>query len=211
MAVAGDAVAAGLIASLARPGRNITGSTFFNPEISAKRLELLKEVLPHLRRVAVLGNPDNPATGPNFHAMERTARALKVELHPVEVRGPGDFERAFAAIADRRGGALAMVEDAMLVDNATRLAELAATHRFPATGFKEFAEAGGLMAYAVDFPEIYRRAAVFVDKLLKRVKPGDLPVERATKFELIINLKTAKALGLTVPRSVLVQADEVIQ
>ncbi len=211
MAASGDAVATGLIASLARPGGNLTGFTYFSPELNAKRLELLKEVLPRLRRTAVLVNPDNPANAPVLHAMARTAASLHVALDQFEARGPGEFESAFTVMAKRRVDALANIDDPMLVSDARRLAALAAKSRLPSTGFKEFAEAGGLMAYAVDLPELSRRSAVFVDKILKGAKPADLPVEQPTKFEMVINMKTAKALGLTIPQSILVRADEVIQ
>jgi putative tryptophan/tyrosine transport system substrate-binding protein len=211
MAASGDAVATGLVAGIARPGGNITGTTFFNPEISARRLELLKEAVPRIRRVAVLVNPDNPARGPVLQAMEPTARSLQVELVRFEARGPQEFEGVFAGMAQSRVEALTIIEDPVLLDNVRGLASLAAKHRSPSSGFKEFARAGGLMAYAVDLPAMYRQGAVFVDKVLKGAKPGDLPVQQATKFELIINLKTAKALGLTIPQSVLIRADEVIQ
>ncbi len=211
MAVVGDAVATGLVASIARPGANLTGSAFFNPEVAAKRLELLKEAVPRIARVAILLNPDNPVNGPILQAVDATANALKVEVQQVEARGPKDFEGVFSAVARRRMDALMVQDDGMLIANARGLAELAAKKRLPSTGFKEFAEAGGLMAYAVNFLDMFRRAAAFVDKILKGAKPADLPVEQPTKFELAINLKTAKALGLTIPQSILIRADEVIQ
>jgi putative ABC transport system substrate-binding protein len=211
MVVSGDAVAAGLISSLARPGGNVTGSTFISPEVTAKRLELLKEAFPRLRRVAVLLNPENPANPPILHAMELTAASLKVALQRFEVRGPSEFESAVTAMAKRRVDAVVITDDPMLIANLGELAALAVKSRLPSMGFKEFAQAGGLMAYAVNLPELFRHAAVFVDKILKGAKPADLPVERAMRFELVINLKTAKALGLTIPRSFLSRADEVIQ
>jgi len=211
MAVVGDAVATGLVASIARPGANITGSSFFYPEIAAKRLELLKEAVPRLARAALLLNPDNPVNGPLLQAVEATANALRVEVHQVEARGPQDFEGVLSAVARSRLDALMVQDDGMFIANARAVAELAAKTRLPSTGFKEFAEAGGLMAYGVNFLDMFRRAAVFVDKILKGAKPADLPVEQPTKFEVVINLKTAKALGVTIPQSVLVRADEVIQ
>jgi putative ABC transport system substrate-binding protein len=211
MAASGDAVATGLVAAIVRPGGNVTGATFFNPEVSAKRLELLKEAIPRIRRVAVLVNPDNPAREPVLQAMELTARSLKAELLPFEARGPREFEGAFVGMAQRRVDALTIIEDPMLLDNARSLVDLAAKHRFPCAGFKEVAEGGGLMAYGVDLPAMWRQAAGFVDKILKGAKPSDLPVQQASKFELVINLKTANALGLTIPRSVLLRADQVIQ
>ena len=211
MAVSGDAVATGLVASIARPGGNLTGSTFFNPELAAKRLELLKEAVPRITRVAVLLNPDNPVNGPVLQAIEATARALKVEVPQFEARGPSDFEGAFSAMAKRRIGALLIIEDGILVANARGVADLAAKKRLPSAGFREFAEAGALVGYGVNFPEMFRRAAVFVDKILKGAKPGELPVEQATRFELVVNLKTAKTLGLRIPKPVLVRADTLIE
>ncbi len=210
-AVSGDPVATGLVASIRRPGGNITGLTFFNPELGAKRVELLKEAVPRITRMAVLLNPDNPVNGPVLQAMEATARLLKVELPQFGARGPKDFESAFSEMAKRRVQALAIIDDPVLIVNARGIADLAAKNRLPATGFKEFAEAGGLMAYAVNFLEMYPRAAVFVDKILKGAKPGDLPIEQSTRFELVINLKTAKALGLTIPKPVLIRADKLIE
>ncbi len=211
MAVSGDAVATGLIGSVARPGRNVTGSTFFNPELSAKRLELLKNAVPRIAQVAVLLNPENPVNGPVLEAMESTAKLLKVRLQQFEARGPKEFEGAFSAMAKRRVDAVAIIEDGVLIAHARGIADLAAKHRLLSTGFREFAEAGGLVGYGVNFPEMFRRVAVFVDKILKGAKPGDLPVEQPTKFELVINLKSAKALGLTIPQSLLLRADQVIE
>ncbi|MBI3626261.1 MAG: ABC transporter substrate-binding protein [Candidatus Rokubacteria bacterium] len=211
MAVSGDAVATGIVASVARPGGNITGSTFFFPEINAKRLELLKEAVPRASRVALLLNPDNPSMGPVLKAVEAAARSLKVQLHQFEVRSPDEFAGAFSAMTKRRAEAVAIIDDAVLIAHAGRIADLAVKSRLPTIGFREYADVGGLMAYAVNFPDIWRRAAVFVDKLLKGAKPADLPIEQATKFELIINLKTAKALGLTMPQSLLIRAEHVIQ
>ncbi len=211
MATAGDAVLVGLVASLARPGGNITGSTFFNPELAAKRLELLRETLPRVTRVARLVNPDNPAMGPVFQGMEPTAKSLKLELESIEVRGPADFERAFKTMADKHVGGVVILEDGMINANIQAIAALAAGLRLPSIGITEFAQAGGLMAYGVSLSDMYRRAAVFVDKILKGAKPGDLPIERATKFETVLNQKAARAMGITFPRSVLVRADRLIE
>jgi putative ABC transport system substrate-binding protein len=211
MAASGDAVASGLVTSLARSGGNITGSTFFSPEVTAKRLELLKEAVPLLRRVAVLLNPDDPGTAAILRAMALTATSLNVALEHFEARGPIEFESVFTAMATRRIDALATTNDTTLITNAARLAALAVQRRLPSVGFTELAQAGGLLGYGVDFPELFRRAAVFVDKTLKGATPADLPVEQPTKFDLAINLKTAKALALTIPQSLLMRADEVIE
>ena len=211
MAISGDAVATGLVPSVARPGGNITGSTFFNPELAAKRLELMREAVPSVKRISVLLNPANQVNGPTLKAMQATAASLKLELQPVEVRGPEEFERAFSAIGAGRDDALAVVEDAMLISNARPLADLAARNRLPSIGFLDFVEAGGLMAYGVNLVEVFRRAAVFVDKILKGTRPADLPVERSTRFDFVINLKTAKMLGLTIPQLILLRADRVIE
>jgi putative ABC transport system substrate-binding protein len=211
MAVSGDAVATGLVASLAHPGGNLTGSSFFNPELSAKRLELIKEVLPGLSRVAVFLNPGNPSSDVGFQAMERTARALGLKLQGFNLRGPKEFDTAFSTLVKGRAGALSVYEDAMLIAQARRVADLAARNRLPTIGFSELAEAGGLMSYGVNFPDLWRRGATYVDKILKGAKPAHLPVEQPTRFELVVNLKTAKALGLTIPPSILVRADQVIQ
>ena len=156
-------------------------------------------------------NPGNPVNGPVLDAMERTAKALKVELQQVGARGPDDLDSAFSTMVKGRVDAVIIIEDGMLIANARGIGDLAARRRLPSAGFKEFAEAGGLMAYGVNFPDMFRRAAVFADKILRGAKPADLPVEQPTKFELVINLKTAQALGLTIPPSVLFQADEVIK
>ena len=211
MGVVGDAIAMGLVESLARPGGNVTGSSFFFPELNAKRLEVLKEALPRVSRVGVLLNPDNPANVATLRAMEETARSVKIRLHAVDVRSPAEFEGAFATMVKGRVGALAVYDDAMLIAEAARIAHLARKNRLPTIGFIEYAKAGGLLAFGVNFPDLWRRAAGFVDRILKGAAPGDLPIEQPTRFELVVNLKTAKALGLTIPPSVLVRADEVIQ
>jgi putative ABC transport system substrate-binding protein len=211
MAITGDAVTNGLVASFARPGGNITGTSFFFPELNAKRLELLKEALPRARRMAALANPDNPATAGALEAMERRAKSLAVDLHTVEVRGPDAFPDAFAAMVHKRIDGVVVLDDGMLIGNARKVADFTAKNRLPAIGFKDYVDAGGLMAYAVNFPQIWRRAGFFVDKILTGTNPADLPVEQASKFDLVINLKAAKALGLTLPRSFLQRADQVIE
>jgi putative ABC transport system substrate-binding protein len=215
MATAGDPVAAGIVASLARSGGNITGSTSVTRDLNAKRLERLKEVAPRITRVALLVNPDNPLRVPDLHDESQpiviTARALQVQLQQFEARQPDEFNAAFAEMAKSRVDGLAVIQDAMLNANPRPIADLAARQRLPSVGFEEFAQAGGLIGYGANNDEMYRRAAYFVDKILKGAKPAELPIEQPTKFELVINLKTAKILGVTIPQSLLLRADEVIQ
>ena len=211
MVTSGDPVGFGFVASLARPGGNITGSSTFGPELSAKRLELLKETLPRTQRVAVLFNPDNSINDRNLPAMEQTAKLLKIRLQRFEVRGAEEFKNAFAAMTKQRVDAVALPEDDFLNANQNEVAELVAKQRLPSIGRADFAEAGGLIGYAVNFFDLYRRAAIFVDKILKGAKPADLPVQQPTKFEFVINLKTAKQIGLTIPPNVLAGADKVIR
>ena len=212
MAVSGDAVATGLIASLARPGGNVTGTTYFDPELHAKRLELLKEAVPRITRVGALINPDNPqATGTTLQALRRAAESLKVELPLFEARRPSEFEGAFSAMAKRPVDAVAIVDDPMFLGNLRSIADIAANTRLPSTGAKEFAEAGGLIGYGVDFAGTFRRAAYFVDRILRGTKPNELPVEQATRFELVINRKAASALGVAIPQQLLLRADKVIE
>src|SRR5262247_3169238 len=208
-----DPVGTGLIASLARPGGNVTGvSGSAGLEWVAKQLELLKETVPKLRRVAILSNPDNAYHQLAIREVNVAARSLGVQLQLLEARGPNEFDGAFAAMAKERVGALLVLSDAMLNSHRTRLADLAARSRLPAAyGVRESVEAGGLMSYGPSFRDFYRRVATYVDKILKGAKPAELPVELPTKFELVINMKTAKALGLTIPPSLLRRADEVIQ
>jgi putative ABC transport system substrate-binding protein len=210
-ATSGDALASGLVSSLTRPGGNVTGLTYFNPELSAKRLELLKEITPGLTDVGVLLNPVNPMNEPIIPAMKLTAQALKLELHQFGAREPAEFEGAFAAMAARRVGALVVLDDTTLIASASAVANLALQQRLPSIGWPDYAVVGGLMAYGVNFLDMFRRAATFVDKILKGAKPGDLPVEQATKFETIVNRKTAKAIGIDVSTSLLLRADEVIE
>ena len=211
MAAVVDPVATGLVASLARPGGNVTGLSVMSPELVGKQLEMLKEVAPGVSRVAVLWNPTNGGNAPQLRAGEQAARALGVQLQPVEARSPADIERGFGAMTRGRAGALIVLVDILFRNQRFRIAELASAHRLPAVyGLTEEAEAGGLMAYAPSFVDQYRRAAVYVDKILKGAKPSDLPIEQPTKFELVINLKAARALGLTIPPALLDRADEVI-
>jgi putative tryptophan/tyrosine transport system substrate-binding protein len=211
MAAIADAEASGVVASLARPGGNVTGLTIFVPELAAKRLELLKETMPNLTDVGILLNAINPANEPILPAIRRTAEPLKLKLHQFGVREPAEFEAAFAEMAAKRVGALAMIEDATLLANAPALAQIALQHRLPSSGWPDYAVAGGLLSYGINFPDMFRRAATFVDKILKGTKPTDLPVERAMKFETIVNLKTARAIGIELPTSILMRADEVIE
>jgi putative ABC transport system substrate-binding protein len=211
----GDPVRDGLVTSLARPGGNITGTTFLRPELVAKRLELLKEALPRVARVAALWHPDAYAertTRDMVQEAKAAARMLGVHLHLVEVHAPDEFDRAFATLTKERAEALIVLPSPMLFTERRRLVERAARHRLPAMyQGREFVELGGLIAYGASITELWRRAATYVDKILKGAKPGDLPVEQPVKFELVINLKTAQALGITLPPSLLLLADEVIQ
>jgi putative tryptophan/tyrosine transport system substrate-binding protein len=212
MAAVGDPVRTGLVASLARPGGNITGLTTLGAELSAKRLELLKEAVPKLRRVAFLWNPANPANRVQFEDVQLGAKALHVTLQSVEIRSPDGFDGAFTAITRERPNALIMTADPLHQLNVGRVIEFAARSRLPAMyQLREHVEAGGLMSYGVSLLDLYRRAATLVDKILKGAKPAELPIEQPTKFELVINLGSAKALGLTIPLSVLARADEIIQ
>jgi len=208
-----DPVALGLVASLARPGGNITGlTTSLGPEIAGKQLDLLKGAAPSISRMAALWNPATPGNALALREAEAAARGLGVELHPLEARGASNFDGAFAAMTTRRSGALLVLADVMFVTHRVRLARLAAKNRLPAMyPQKEFVRDGGLMSYGANNTDNFRRAAIYVDKILKGARPADLPIERPTKFELVINLKTAKALGLTIPPSLLQRADEVIQ
>ena len=210
--VAADPVGLGLVASLPRPGGNVTGLSFFNEAIIAKRLELLKELVPGLARVAVLRNPTVVVHATFWQDTEVAARKLGVALQPLDVRGPEGFEAAFAAATLGNAQALIAFDDALTIAHRPRIAGLAASSRLPAVyGYREFPDDGGLMSYGPNFADLYRRAATYVDKILKGAKPADLPVEQPTKFELVINLKTAMALGLDVPLQLQQLADEVIE
>jgi putative ABC transport system substrate-binding protein len=212
MMVAGDPVGTGLVASLARPGGNITGLSNLAEGLAAKRLELLKEVVPRLARAGILLAPNTPAHASMRREIEAAAQTLGVTLRPFEVRGPRDIDAAFPALAKERVGALIVLPHPVTTANRRQIVDLAAKHRLPAIyPWREDTDAGGLMAYGPNITDLYRRAATFVDKILKGAKPADLPVEQPTRFELVINLKTAKALGLTIPPSIMVRADQVIQ
>ncbi len=209
---AADPVGTGLVASLARPGGNITGLSDFNLGVVTKRLELLKEVVPTASRVAVLLNPANPTNPPQLKEIQAAAPALGVTLLPVEAKGPDDIDRAFAVMRNERPGALIVFGDLMFGTHQRRIAELAVKSRLPAIwAVRENVNAGGLMSYGTNFDALYRRAATYVDRILKGTKPSDLPVEQPTKFEFVINLRTARALGLTIPPAVLARADTIIE
>jgi len=208
----GDPVGSGLVASLARPGGNITGLSVLVPELVGKQLEFLKDVLPSVSRVAVLWNPANPAHALMVREADMAAQQLGVELHRVEARGPDAFDSAFAAMTSAHAGALLVLVDTVFSEHRRRLAELAAMSHLPTMHQnRALVEAGGLISYAASPPDLWRHGATHVDKILKGAKPADLPVEQPTKFELVINLKTAKELGLTIPPTLLFQADEVIK
>jgi len=212
MAVSGDPVGIGHVASLARPGGNITGLSFMQPEVSGKRLELLQEAVPTLSHVAVLWNPDVPVSTLGFKETQTAAHALGLQLQSLEVRGPDEFDQAFAAMTSEHADALVVLSNPLFFEHRRQLAELAVKHRLPAIFlFREYVEAGGLMAYGANLNDMWRRAASYMDRILKGTKPADLPVEQPVKFALVINLKTAKALGVTIPPTLLFQADEVIQ
>jgi putative tryptophan/tyrosine transport system substrate-binding protein len=211
-AAVGDPVAVGLVASLARPGGNVTGLTFQAPELSGKRLELLKEAAPQTTLVAVLWNAANPAHVHNLEGVKAAAQALGLQLQTVAVRTPSDFDRAFEAMVSMRPSALITLADGMLWDNRTPIVAFAAKSRLPAIfPDREFAEAGGLMTYGQNLAANFRRAAAFVDRILKGAKPADLPVEQPMTFEFVINLQTAQTLGLTIPPTLLFQATELIR
>jgi putative ABC transport system substrate-binding protein len=207
-----DPVEAGLVASLARPGGNLTGLSILAPELSGKRLELLQEVMPGMNRVAVLWNAANPANALAWQETQVAARTLGLLLHSQDVRGPQDLEGAFARTAQARPEALLVLGDALLGMHRPQIAAFATEQHLPSVfAERESVVAGGLMSYGPSLPDLYRRAATYVDKILKGTKPADLPVEQPMKFELVLNLKTAQALGLTIPPRVLFQADEVIK
>jgi len=210
MAFSADAVATGLAASLARPGGNVTGSTVLIPEISAKRLELLKAAAPRINRVAVLVRKGG-TWKTVLQMLQSKGNAMNLEVQFFEVRDRTEFESAFSEMAKARVDGLVVSEDPTLGGDSKAIVELAAKYRWPSIGYRDLAEAGGLVGYGVDVLKIYRHAAVFVDKILKGAKPADLPIEQPTQFDLVVNLKTAKALDLTIPQSMLLRADEVIQ
>jgi putative ABC transport system substrate-binding protein len=209
---AGDPVGSGLVASLARPGGNVTGMSLMAPDLGGKRLELLKEVLPQLAHVAIIWNAANPYSAIVFDETQGAAKKLTIKLQSLEVRSPGDFDGALDITIQKRVDALVVVEDPLTFNHLNKVAEFCASNRLAAIyGLREFADAGGLMTYGASNGDLFRRSAGFVDKILKGLKPSELPVQQPTKFELVINLKTAKALGLTIPPTLLARADEVIE
>jgi putative tryptophan/tyrosine transport system substrate-binding protein len=211
MAAVSDPVSLGFVASLARPGGNITGLSTLSPEISGKRLELLRETVPRLSRLAVLGDRTNPDSARSLRETELAARVLGVKHQFLELRGPKDLESAFRDASNGRADAV-LVLPGTVNSHRTQVVELALKSRLPAIYYApEWAEDGGLMTYGVSFTDLYRRAAYYVDRILKGIKPADLPVEQPTKFELVVNLKTAKQIGLTIPPNVLARADRVIK
>ena len=212
MTASGDPVGVGLVTSLARPGGNITGLSAIVGELSPKRLELIREIVPGLARIAVLANTSNDAVRRDWARIETAARSLGVQSQLLDLRESDALGPTFDDASARRADALVVVIDAITQANQQRIVDLAMKHRLPAIySSREFVDAGGLISYGVSYPDLYRRAATYVDKILKGTKPADLPVVQPTKFELVINLKTAKALGLTNPETLLATADEVIQ
>jgi putative ABC transport system substrate-binding protein len=201
-----------LVASFARPGGNVTGVTTFSTELTAKRLELLKELVPNLSRIGLIHNMGNPAAPPEWEETKAAAHSLGLEAELFDVRGNGDLDRAFERVVQSHVDALVIGADGIAQLNRRRIVDWTGQHKLPAAyPAREFVEAGGLMAYAVNYPDLYFRFATIIDKILKGAKPADLPVEQPRRFELVINLKTAKLLGLTIPQSLLLRADEVIQ
>jgi ABC-type uncharacterized transport system substrate-binding protein len=212
MTVVADPVADGLVQSLGRPGGNVTGLTIISPELSGKRIELLKESVPKLSRLAVLWNPANPTHVTALRESQATAKTLGLQAVPVAVQNAGDVDGAFATIVRERATALFVLDDAILFTERQRIADLAVKHRLPlVSGISGYADAGGLMTYGAKQTDLYLRAAVFVDRILKGAKPANLPIEQPSSFELVINLKTAKSLGLAIPDSVLWRADRLIE
>jgi len=212
MTSSSDPVGTGFVASLAHPGGNITGLSLVGPDLSTKRLEMLKEVILGVSRVAVFWNPDDPAAKISLRETEDAAKAQAMHLQILEIREASDFESAFRAANKGRARALILLPAPIVATQAKQIAELALKNNLPAISpVSEFPNAGGLMSYGANLPDLYRRAATYVDKILKGAKPADLPVEQPTKFELVINLKTAKQIGLTIPPNVLARADKIIR
>jgi putative tryptophan/tyrosine transport system substrate-binding protein len=208
----GDPVASGIVVSLKRPGGNITGVTSIGDETQGKRLELLREILPTASSIAVLSNPENQSNGPVLNELRAAAKILGMKVQVFDVKTAGDLEEAFKAIVRARPGALQVMGDRLFLHNRQRIVDFATKQHLPAVAVHpELVEAGGLFSFGPSYPGMHRRAAYFVDRILKGMKPADLPVERPTKFEFVINLKTAKALGLTIPQSVLARADQLIE
>ena len=211
-ATIGDPIAVGVVSSVAHPGGNVTGLTSMSPEIDAKRLELLKELVPSVSRVAVLWNPGNPNTKFRLPNLQAAAKSLRLKLELVGVRDGEQLDKAFGAIMAARSQALMVPSDLALLSRREQIIDLAGKRRLPGLyPYREFVEAGGLASYSPSYPAMFRRAAVYVDRILKGAKPGELPIEQPTKFDLVVNLKAAKALGLTIPQSILGRADEVIR
>ena len=213
MIAPGDPVGSGLVASLARPGGNVTGLTIMSYDIMGKRLELLKHAIPKISRVGALFNPTNPAARRDvLEELQAAGRTLRITIHPAPVREPSEIASAFASIVKEHDGGLIVAVDPIIWPHRKRIVDLCAQNHLPSMSyFREFVELGGLMSYGPNGTELFRRAATYVDKILKGAKPADLPVEQPTKFELVINLRTAKALGITIPEAMLLRADEVIR
>jgi len=212
MAVSGDPVKMGLVESLARPGGNVTGLSLETPDLAPKRLELLKEAVPTLARVAVLWNATNPVKVLDWHATQAAASALRLKVQALEVRGPTDFDGAFDSATRNRPDALVVLPDGLINSHRKQILNFALSRRLPGMyPYREFVDAGGLMSYAPSYADLFRRAAVYVDRILHGTTPADLPVEQPTKFELVLNMKTAQALGITLPPTLLMLADEVIR
>ena len=212
VATSGDPVGSGLVASLARPGGNVTGLSILATDVEGKRLEVLKEIAPKISRVVYLANPAIVAEMISLKNLQSVEASLGVTVHPVEIRGSEEFEGAFAAMIKQRADAAMISSNSSYIPHRQKIVALAEKHRLPvAYGWRDFPEAGGLMSYGVSLPDLFRRAAVYVDKILKGTKPADLPVEQPMKFEFIINLKAAKQIGLTIPPNVLARADKVIK
>jgi putative tryptophan/tyrosine transport system substrate-binding protein len=210
MAAVVDPVATGLVSSLARPGANVTGLSTMAPEVTGKQIEILKEIVPKASVIALLWNPDNPGNVPQLRAAEASSRSLGIRLLAIETRAPEDFDKAFAAMGRGRADALIVLADIMLNKHRARLADLAAAHRLPAAYGQDVLPVG-LLTYSVNTADLFRRSASYVDRIFKGAKPGDLPIEQATRFELAINLRAARAIGLTIPQSLLLRADHVIE
>lgn len=212
MSIVTDPLGSRLVSGLAHPGGNVTGTSMMAPDLVAKQLELLREVVPKVSHVALLWNSANPGSAAQLREAESVARAMGLRLQTLEARDAREIDRAFAAMTRSQPGALAVLADAIFINQRRQIADLAVKSRLPAVyGMSDYAEVGGLIIYGVNLPAMHRRAATFVDKILKGAKPADLPVEQPTAFELVVNLKTAKALGLTIPSSVLLRADQVLE
>ncbi len=212
MFLVGDAIASGIVSSLGRPGGNVTGGTFFLPELCAKRLQLLKETVPTVSQVAVLVQPDNLAGFiPPLDALTIAAAALGVRLHRFDTRRPEDIDIAFGQMAGKHLDGMVVIDDSFMLSSAKAIGTHAARLRIPSIGFTETVETGGLMSYGVDRPQANRRVAFFADRIFKGTRPADIPVELPTKFELALNMKTAKALGITFPQAILLRADRLIE